>query len=108
MTKTAATAERLGLIHDKLADWCENMLDATIKDEDGKAIPLMRAAEANVIKGFLKDNAITAPTGTDTRLGALERKLKEKQDARKNRSYTAEAMEAAGFDLDSMPTGIPQ
>lgn len=66
-----ATKSALDAVHDAMADWAIEAL--TAKDEDGKR--LLTAAEAGVIRAFLKDNEITAPVVAGTKLYDLQQKL---------------------------------
>lgn len=69
----AATSETLGKLHDVLTT---QLLD---KIEAGEAT----AADMAVARGLLKDNHITCIPAESTAISALEKKLKEREQARK-------------------------
>lgn len=89
---------KLGTVHDKFATWAVQRLEAEPDPETGTGA--MTAAEASVIRAFLKDNNITAVPSEDNALGELERKLKERRAKR--------AARATMPDLDSLLADGPR
>lgn len=75
MAKSADTSQLAGL-HKKFADYLESLVDeATATDEDGNPIGLpLDAATLGNIRGFLKDNDITADPVERDNLAELRRK----------------------------------
>ncbi len=75
-----ATQDKLQTIHDSLADWCLGAL--TARDPETKR-PLLTAAEATVIRGFLKDNDITAAPVEGSKIMDIRKKLEASRAARR-------------------------
>lgn len=67
-----ASKETLQAIHDGLAEWCLGVLAA--KDPETNA-PVLTAAEATVVRAFLKDNDVTAPPVAGGKVQELREKL---------------------------------
>lgn len=61
-------------VHASFAQWCLDTLNAR-DPETGRY--LLTAAEASVIRAFLKDNDITQPPVAGTAIHALREKLKQ-------------------------------
>lgn len=68
----AANDTELGLVHAALAKWA---LEALAARDPQTNRSLLTAAEASVIRAFLKDNDISAPPGVNKDLDDLRRKL---------------------------------
>lgn len=71
----AANEKRLSAVHEALTDWALGALSA--RDEDNR--PTLTAAEAAVIRAFLKDNDITCPPEQGTKIAELKRKLEDQR-----------------------------
>lgn len=70
----AATSSLLGNLHELFAQyWLEQM---GRKDEDGKPVPLT-AAEAAVLRAFLKDNNVQADPSEDGDVRELTKHLRD-------------------------------
>lgn len=106
----AADEGTLGALHTKVAEVLIDALDGQsipeVKDEDGTVLQeaqTMAPAAALVTAAiqFLKNNNITCAPSEDNALGELERKMKERQARRANRSANVvdfeEAREGATF-----------
>jgi len=83
----AATEDKLGSLHDTLAD----VLSKAISAEGAPAAVMAVAAK------FLKDNNITCTPGTDNALGELEKQLAER---RKNMKLSAQDKKEIGEVAD--------
>jgi hypothetical protein len=68
--------EKLHSVHEALTQWC---LDALAAKDPESGRSLLTAAEATVIRGFLKDNDITASPEADGKLNELREKLKARR-----------------------------
>lgn len=68
----AADENKLGRVHEALAAWALEALDARDPETNRR---LLTAAEAAVIRAFLKDNEIQAPPEASKGLDELRQKL---------------------------------
>ena len=82
----AAPSAKLGLLHELFTDYCMNLLRQT--DENGRML-LPSAAEAAVVKGFLKDNNVTADPDAAN-------------DVKDVANFARQAMRDAGIDTAEM------
>lgn len=69
----AASSAELGSLHQLFTTYWMDMMSRT--DEDGRKVPLS-AAEAAVLRAFLKDNNVQAEVDTGKELGELGRELR--------------------------------
>lgn len=93
----AATSDALGTLHELFASyWLDQMKR---KDEDGQPIPLT-AAEAAVLRAFLKDNNVQADPAGDADVRGLAEQL---------RTATSGAVESHELDsiLEQFVTATP-
>ncbi len=73
----AASSSRLGSLHDAFTRYWEHRLEVSELDmSDERWVPFT-AADAAVVRAFLKDNNITAEPGGDKDLAKLGEKLKQ-------------------------------
>lgn len=64
----------LNAVHEAFATWCLEALSARDPKTNAR---LLTAAEASVIRAFLKDNDITQPPVQGTAIHALREKLRQ-------------------------------
>lgn len=73
----AASSSRLGSLHDAFTRYWEHRLEVSELDmSDERWVPFT-AADAAVVRAFLKDNNITAEPGGDKDLAKLGERLKQ-------------------------------
>ncbi len=72
----AASSDRLGGLHDAFTAYWEHRLEVSKLEMDDERWVPFTAADAAVVRAFLKDNNITAEPGGDKDLAALGDKLK--------------------------------
>lgn len=72
----AASSDRLGSLHDAFTRYWEHRLEISELPVDDERWMPFTAADAAVVRAFLKDNNITAEPGGDKDLAALGEKLK--------------------------------
>lgn len=86
----AASEKLLGQLHEKFALYLMSLMDQFVTDDDGNKIPVpMSAAEAAVLRAFLKDNNIQADPDATADLKVLDAQL---------RASCGEAVTAAEMD----------
>ncbi len=72
----AASSDRLGSLHDAFTRYWEHRLEVSeLSMDDERWVPFT-AADAAVVRAFLKDNNITAEPGGDKDLARLGERLK--------------------------------
>lgn len=72
----AASSDRLGSLHDAFTAYWEHRLEVSKLDMDDERWVPFTAADAAVVRAFLKDNNITAEPGGDKDLARLGERLK--------------------------------
>lgn len=73
----AASEKTMGLLHEMFAQYLMECMTRKGTDEDGKEYPIpMTAAEAAVLRAFLKDNNIQADPDASTDIKALDAALR--------------------------------
>jgi hypothetical protein len=73
----AASEKLLGQLHEKFALYLMSLMDQFVLDDEGNKVPIpMSAAEAAVLRAFLKDNNIQADPDASADIKALEAQMR--------------------------------
>lgn len=96
----AASEKVMGQLHEMFAQYLMDCMTRTGKDEEGVEYPIpMTAAEAAVLRAFLKDNNIQADPDASTDLKVLDSALR----AATNGHVTADEMDLIMADFANSP-----
>lgn len=96
----AASEKTMGALHEMFAQYLMDCMTRTGTDEEGKEYPIpMTAAEAAVLRAFLKDNNIQADPDASTDIKALSAGLA----AATAGTVSPEEMQAIFADFESSP-----
>lgn len=74
----SADADKLGSLHNLMAEQFRKLLAGELKDSEGATI-YATAAELSVIRAFLKDNNVTCAPSKTNALGKLQEQLAARQ-----------------------------
>lgn len=98
----AASEARLGKLHEMFTEYLMSLMTRTGRDEHGEAFAIpMTAAEAAVLRAFLKDNNIQADPDASTDVRVLEAALNKAVDG----TVTQAEMDAIMEDFSQF-TGV--
>lgn len=77
----AASEKIMGQLHERFAQYLMSLMDQVGVDDEGNEFPIpMTAAEAAVLRAFLKDNNIQADPDASTDIKVLDAKLRQATD----------------------------